>query len=179
MRFDPKGMNLFFVLSAFLMATFISNAHAANSSPSIKASRVNADPLTRNSQNLFAPFFKQAPQNNRAKNNIARNNIDWSETRTVDKASFTKLRSRLKAADEYAALYALQTALSRIGDGQTYIWGRPKRKLRAFITPLSSFRGKQGNICRQVVVSLALGSFMKRIETTACRASDKSWQLQS
>ena len=93
--------------------------------------------------------------------------------------TLTKLRAKLRPADEYATLNALLIALSRVGDGQTYIWGRPKRQLRAFITPTSSFRNEKGTICRLITVSLALGPYMKRIETTACRAKNRSWQLQS
>ena len=105
--------------------------------------------------------------------------LNWSDAKKPRKMTLTKLRAKLRPADEYATLNALLIALSRVGDGQTYIWGRPKRQLRAFITPTSSFRDEKGTICRQIVVSLALGSYMKRIETTACRAKDRSWQLQS
>ena len=109
----------------------------------------------------------------------AKIDLNWSDTRKPRKMTLTRLRSKLRPADEYATLNALLIALSRVGDGQTYIWGRPKRQLRAFITPISSYRDKSGSICREIVVSLALGAHMKRIETTACRAKDRSWQIQS
>ena len=115
------------------------------------------------------PFIKGAPKIN----------LNWSDARKPRQMTLTKLRAKLRPADEYATLNALLIALSRVGDGQTYIWTRPKRQLRAFITPTSSYRNETGTICRKLVVSLALGSHIKRIKTTACRAKDRSWKLQS
>ena len=105
--------------------------------------------------------------------------LNWSDARKPRKMSLTRLRAKLRPADEYATLNALLVALSRVGDGQTYIWGRPKRQLRAFITPISSYRNPNGIICREIIVSLSLGSYMKRIETAACRSKDRSWKIQS
>ncbi len=151
MRFDPRVMKKEFVLASLLMASLIT--YSANiHAQDIPGSHVTGAPKT---------------------------NIGWNDLRKPRNMSFSQLRKRLKPADEYAALYALQVALSRLGDGQTYVWGRPKRKLRAFITPVNSYRSENGNICRNIIVSLALGAYIKRIKTSACRASDKSWQLQS
>ncbi len=158
MRFDPHVLKMEFAVAALLMATFIafsSNAHA---------------------QTVRVPGGKSTPP---IINGAPKIDMNWSDTRKPRKMKFSQLRSRLRPVDEYAALYALQVALSRVGDGQTYVWGRPKRQLRAIITPISSYRSPKGAICRDIIVSLALGSYIKRIETTACRASDKSWQLQS
>jgi len=109
----------------------------------------------------------------------AKTDIKWSSLRKARPVSFWKLRSHLDGRDQAATLFALQIALMRVGDGQTYVWGRPKRRLRAYITPVKSFRNKQGRICRDLRISLSLGGYTRRIETTACRADDKSWQLQS
>ncbi len=155
MRFDPRFAKLEFGFAALLMVTLIAFTTSAR-----------ATPLTHNDQ---SSLVKGAPKID----------LNWSDAKRPRKMSLTKLRAKLRPADEYATLNALLIALSRVGDGQTYIWGRPKRQLRAFITPTSSFRNKKGTICRQIIVSLALGSYMKRIETTACRAKDRSWQLQS
>jgi len=160
MRFDHSGANMFFAASAIILATIISTG--AGAVP------FGAD---KGHYGRFASIYKYDK-------NAPRMNMDWSELRKVGKASFSQLRKRLGRAEEYAALYALQVALDNVGDGQTYVWGRPKRQLKAFITPLSSFRSPQGQICRQLIFSLALGDYLKRIETTACRAPDKSWRLQ-
>ena len=61
-----------------------------------------------------------------------------------------ELKSRLTDADLTAALQAMSVVLSEIGDGTTYVWGRPMRRLRGLITPLSSFRNAEGQICRHV-----------------------------
>ena len=155
MRFDPRFAKIEFGFAALLMVTliaFTTSAHAA--------------PLTQKYQK---PLIKGAPKIN----------LNWSDAKKPRQMTLTRLRAKLRPADEYATLNALLIALSQVGDGQTYIWGRPKRQLRAFITPTSSYRDKTGTICRKLTVSLALGSYMKRIETTACRAKDRSWKLQS
>jgi hypothetical protein len=160
MRFDPRVLKLEFAVTALLMATLIAFSSSAHAEP------VKAIPLA---QDNLRPLIKGVP----------RLNMSWSETKKTRKMNFSQLRSKLRPADEFAALYALQIALSRIGDGQTYVWGRPKRQLRALITPINSYRNETGSICREIIVSMVLGSYLKRIETTACRAKDHSWQLQS
>lgn len=151
MRFDPHALKSEFAVATLLMVTLIAFSSSAHSQESLR------------------PFIKGAPKID----------MNWSDARKPRIMKFSQLRSRLRPADGFAALYALQIALSRVGDGQTYIWGRPKRQLRALITPISSYRSKSGNICREIMVSLTLGSYLKRIKTTACRAKDRSWQLQS
>ncbi len=160
MRFDPQikktnstPLSYFFkkALVALIMVGFIAIAPDAFA------------------QNSPLSYTKGAPKTG----------LNWSDMQKPRKMSFTTLRKRLRPADAYATLAALQLALSRLGDGQTYAWHRPKRQLRAFITPINSFRNKSGSICRELIVSLALGSYLRRIETTACRAKDHSWQMQS
>lgn len=107
-----------------------------------------------------------------------RADISWSELRKPKPATFKHLRSQLDTADAFATLYALQNALTNVADGQTYVWGRPKRQLRTLITPTTSFRGADGRVCRKLIVTIALGDHLKRTETTACRGDDKSWQLE-
>ncbi len=155
MRFDPRFAKIEFGFAALLMVTLIAITNGAHAAPL--------------SQNTQSALVKGAP----------RIDLNWSDAKKPRKMTLTKLRSKLRPADEYATLNALLIALSQVGDGQTYIWGRPKRQLRAFITPTSSYRDKSGNICREIIVSLVLGSYMKRIETTACRGKNRSWQLQS
>ena len=108
-----------------------------------------------------------------------KSNLSWAELTKPKQLSLKQLRSRLNPADEYATLYALQIALTRVGDGQTYIWGRPNRRLRALITPVNSYRSTDGRICRQVIFTLSLGDYLKRTEATACRATDRSWNIES
>ena len=151
MRFDPFALKKEFVFAALIMASFITYI------------------ATAHAQNSQQPLIKGAPKIN----------MNWAETKKPRNMNFSRLRAKLRPADEFATLYALQVALSRVGDGQTYVWARPKRKLRAFITPVNSYRADNGSICRNVIVSLALGSYMKRTKATACRASDKSWQMKS
>ncbi len=154
MRFDPgifgQDLKKTFVLVPLIMVGIVASG-----------THVQA-------QDVQAPLIKGAPKIN----------MDWADTQKPRRMNFSQLRKRLKPADEFATLYALQVALSRVGDGQTYVWSRPKRKLRAFITPVNSFRASNGTICRKIIVSLALGSYLKRTKTTACRASDRSWTLQ-
>ena len=155
MRFDPRFAKIEFGLAALLMVTLIAFTNGAHAAPLV--------------QNNESPLVKGAPKID----------LNWSDAKKPRKMTLTKLRAKLRPADEYATLNALLIALSRVGDGQTYIWGRPKRQLRAFITPTKSYRNENGTICRAITVSLVLGSYMKRIQTTACRANNRSWQLQS
>ncbi len=84
---------------------------------------------------------------------------------------------RLTAADRRAALEALQFALMEVGDGATFVWHRPKGKLRGIVRPTSSFRNAKGQICRHLVFAVALGGYQKKMEGIACRTNDGGWSL--
>ena len=93
--------------------------------------------------------------------------------------TLASLRAALGKREQFAALRALHIALSEVGDGSTFAWGRPKYQLRGMITPTVSFRDASGNICRHVIYSLSLGRYLKRIEGIACRMKDKRWTFES
>ncbi|MCF6199491.1 MAG: hypothetical protein L3J67_08855 [Hyphomicrobiaceae bacterium] len=149
MHNETRGISLFFVLVALAMVSFLST-------------------------NAYAQTGLQSPQVEAAKIKM-----NWSKVARQHSTRFMQLRSKLRPADEYATLYAMQIALSRVGDGQTFIWSRPKRQLRALITPLSSWRHVNGSICRKISVSLVLGTTLKHMETIACRNKKRVWQMQS
>ena len=149
MNNESRGISLFFVLVALAMVSFLST-------------------------NAYAQTGLQSPQVEAAKINMK-----WSKAARQQQTNFLQLRSKLRPADEYATLYALQIALSRVGDGQTFVWSRPKRQLRARITPLNSWRHVNGSICRKISVSLALGRTLKNMQTIACRDQKHVWQMQS
>ena len=149
MHNDSRGISLFFVLVALAMVSVMST-HA------------------------FAQEGLQSPSQGAAKMQMR-----WSKAARQHTTHFHHLRAELRPADQYATLYAMQIALSRVGDGQSFVWSRPKRQLRAIFTPLSSWRHPNGNICRKISLSLALGAYTKRIKTIACRNKHHVWQLQS
>ncbi len=149
MHNESRGISFFFVLVALAMVSFLSTHAQAQSG-------------------------LQSPQVEAAKIDMK-----WSSLGHQHSTHFLQLRSKLRPADEYATLYAMQIALSRVGDGQTFVWSRPKRQLRALITPLSSWRHVNGSICRKISVSLSLGSTLKRMKTIACRDKKRVWQMQS
>ncbi len=79
--------------------------------------------------------------------------------------------------DLVTALQAIQYALTRVGDGETFVWYRPNSRLKGIVRPTSSFRDDKGQICRHIVFSLTLAERTRTIEGIACRARDKRWSL--
>ena len=90
-------------------------------------------------------------------------------------------RSRSQVAfddsDAVAALDALDTALSEVGDGGTYVWRRRDGQLSGTARPTSSFKSASGQPCRHLVVTLQSRDRTRSLETIACRLPDKRWQL--
>jgi hypothetical protein len=84
----------------------------------------------------------------------------------------------LDESDEIAALESVQFALSEVGDGASYIWHRNNGRLSGMVKPLGSFKDRQGQICRHVVVILTAGSNSKKAEGVACRATSGQWKLE-
>jgi surface antigen len=83
----------------------------------------------------------------------------------------------LGPADELAALHAIATALSSVGDGGAYIWRRRNGLLSGLIQPTTSFKGKSGEICRHVIIRLSSKSYSRQVEGIACRDPKGSWSL--
>ena len=169
MGFYPRVSAQGFFASVFVSGLVCASLLSINSGVKAEVMPPHTKSQEIKSQNNFAPLIKGAPKAT----------LSWSDVRKAHNVALSELRSQLKPADEYATLYAIQVALVRVGDGQTYVWGRPKRKLRALITPTSSYRASNGDICRKLKVSLSLGRYFKRIKTTACRTKNHSWKLQS
>jgi len=86
---------------------------------------------------------------------------------------------RLTRFDQVATLEAVQVALSRVGDGSSFVWHRRHGKLSGVIQPTMSFKKDDGRVCRHVVVLLVSGSKSKRTETIACRLNSGVWRLDS
>lgn len=161
MRFKSRAEVLLLSLAALLPATSLPFASA-------HAQQLAYAPLPESTAALLPSPLPQARP---------RLDMTWSETRQAKTVGFSKLRSRLDQGDAYATLNALHYALSTLGDGQTYVWGRPKRQLQTMVTLNGSFRNDEGRVCRKLTVTFALGKRVKRTESTACRSDDKSWQL--
>jgi surface antigen len=85
--------------------------------------------------------------------------------------------ARAERGDELAALRSIDTALSEVGDGSTYVWGRGNGRLAGAIRVTSTFRDRTARICRHLIVTMRLGSYARRTETIACRAGDGAWRL--
>jgi hypothetical protein len=84
----------------------------------------------------------------------------------------------LDESDEIAALEAIRVALTRVGDGSTYVWYRENSELRGFVRPTASFKDRGGRVCRHIVVALSAGERVGRIEGIACRQDDGRWVLE-
>lgn len=85
--------------------------------------------------------------------------------------------ARLNEKDEIAALERIQYALDEVGDGSVYVWRRWHGNLSGVIHPTTSFKDKNGKICRHLVVLMTTGKHSKRIESIACRLPSGRWQL--
>lgn len=86
-------------------------------------------------------------------------------------------RYKLNENDEIAALERIQYALDEVGDGSVYVWRRWHGGLSGVIHPTTSFKDKDGKICRHLVVLMTTGEVTKRIESIACRLPTGRWQL--
>lgn len=87
-------------------------------------------------------------------------------------------RGPLDIYDEVAALDAIRIALTRVGDGGSFVWYRNNGRLSGVVQPTRSFKDVTGRICRHIVVILTTGPRTGRIEGFACRLSDGGWQLE-
>lgn len=79
--------------------------------------------------------------------------------------------------DYITALKSLHIALSEMGDGHTFKWRKSPHSLHGQITPTSSFRDRDGRICRHIIFSLSRGKLVKKIEAIACRTLSGNWAI--
>jgi len=69
----------------------------------------------------------------------------------------------------------LETAQS----GTTTSWVNPDNGNRGTVTPLRTFRGQDGNYCREFQQSVVIEGQSQQLTSTACRQPDGSWRTQS
>ena len=90
---------------------------------------------------------------------------------------YAEIARELDESDEIAALDAIRLALSRVGDGATYVWHRRNGRLSGTVQPTSSFKDPAGRVCRHIVVVLSSVVRTGKVEGVACRLADGRWQL--
>jgi hypothetical protein len=101
------------------------------------------------------------------------------EQRKETRPSFAELTDRrLDEADEIAALESIQVGLSRMDDGEPFVWRRANGKLSGIVRPTLSFRNAKRDLCRHVVVLLTTGFKTRTLEGVACRAPNRRWVLE-
>jgi hypothetical protein len=94
------------------------------------------------------------------------------------KPKFAEFESDLDDGDEIAALEYVQVALSKVGDGASYVFHRSNGRLSGLVQPTSSFRNDKGRICRHLILLLTTGDKTNKTEGIACRADNGQWQLE-
>lgn len=87
-------------------------------------------------------------------------------------------KATLTAADEVAALQALQWALTEVGDGAAFVWHRQHGRLSGLVQPTSSFKDADDRVCRHIVITLTSGGYSRKSEGVACRQADGVWSLE-
>lgn len=91
---------------------------------------------------------------------------------------FAGLSDELDESDEIAALESVQLALSKVGDGASYVWHRSNGRLSGLVQPTRSFRNSKGSVCRHLVILLTTGDKTNKAEGIACRAANGIWRLE-
>ena len=94
------------------------------------------------------------------------------------KPKFADLKPELDESDRNAALESLQVALSKVGDGASYVWHRSNGRLSGLIQPTTSFRNDRGAVCRHLVLMLTTGNKTRKTEGIACRLEGGLWRLE-
>jgi len=85
--------------------------------------------------------------------------------------------SKLGPSDEIAALHAIHTALSSVGDGGAFVWQRRSGLLTGLIRPTTSFKSSSGDICRHIIIRLNSKRYTREVEGIACRDKAGAWSL--
>ena len=88
-----------------------------------------------------------------------------------------EIKAMLQPGDRIAALEAIAVALTRAGDGATYIWRHGNGRLNGAIRMTGTFRDRDGRICRSLHMMLVSGTFTRKHEGVACRQPDGAWLL--
>ena len=69
--------------------------------------------------------------------------------------------------------------LEHVPDGQTITWNDPNQGRTYRVTPESSYRATNGQICRDYVTEAVIGGRVQEVIGTACRQPDGAWKLSS
>lgn len=103
--------------------------------------------------------------------------------RISESKPFLALRPSVQTAftttDQLTALENVQVALVEVADGSKYVWHRNNGNLSGIVQPLRSFKGGDGEVCRELVVLLRSHQRSRTTRTTACRTKGGLWRLQS
>jgi hypothetical protein len=97
----------------------------------------------------------------------------WPQPKLAD----ARPELNLEPADEIGALEAVSVALDETGDGASYVWHGPHGRLSAVVQPTSSFRARDGRICRHLHILLNSGETTRKAEGIACRNGLGIWSL--
>ncbi|MFN3867646.1 MAG: RT0821/Lpp0805 family surface protein [Hyphomicrobiaceae bacterium] len=166
-----------FVVAVFMVAAIlILPGFAIASEPAEPGQSATSEDKAPGTANPPAPPHATPPADDQATTCTCPETFDKSKI--WPKPKFAELRRPLDQSDEIAALESVQLALAEVGDGSSYVWHRYHGQLSGVVTPTASFRDRDGNICRHVIVVLSAGTRSKRSEGVACRLSDGRWQLQ-
>jgi surface antigen len=98
--------------------------------------------------------------------------------RKSQRPKFAGLDPSLDEGDEVAALESVQLALSKVGDGASYVWHRSNGRLSGIVQPTRSFRNSAGAVCRHLILMLTTGDKTRKTEGVACRAENGIWKLE-
>jgi surface antigen len=72
----------------------------------------------------------------------------------------------------------ISRALESSQSGAMTSWVNPDNGSRGTVTPLRTFRGQDGNYCRDFQQSVVIGGQSQQVNNTACRQPDGSWRTQ-
>ena len=93
-------------------------------------------------------------------------------------AAESTAKMTLDAADETATLHAVHIGLTEIPDGSSFVWRRAHGRLSGVVRPVFSFKNADGEVCRQLTLTLRSGTYTRTIEGIACRDPDGRWALE-
>lgn len=83
----------------------------------------------------------------------------------------------LDESDEIATLQAIHIALQTVGDGGAYLWQRGHGLLDGMVRPTASFKGRDGEICRHIIIRLNSRNYSREAEGIACQDDSGRWSL--
>ncbi|MEO1282489.1 MAG: hypothetical protein AAFV69_12225 [Pseudomonadota bacterium] len=106
-----------------------------------------------------------------------------AHSKNTTSRQFTALRSSTRpyftATDKLTALESLQFALSQVADGSSYVWHRNHGQLSGIVQPTRSYFGRNGEVCRELIVFLSSSDRSRKTKTSACRMDNGIWRLDS